>query len=82
MIYLGRVPKGEIAQEYEFDGEHANSCSICKYNGNCFAQTNDLGVYYDPPHDCDSKEDCERFYKTFIEPYRHLESKWDLVKQA
>ena len=46
MIYYFRVPKGEIGEDYEFDGEYANSCSICKYNGNCKIQTNELGVYY------------------------------------
>ena len=82
MIYLPHVPKGEIAEDYEFDGEHANSCSICKYNGNCCAEMNDLGIYYNPPHNCDSKDDCERYYYAFIKPLRHLESKWDLVKKA
>lgn len=82
MIYYFKVPKGELGEDYEFDGEYANSCSICKYNGNCEVQTNELGVYYNPPHNCDHKEECERYYKTFIEPYKHLESKWDLVKKA
>lgn len=81
MIYYAHVPQG-MGEMYEFDGEHANSCSICKYNGNCVAQMNELGIYYDPPHDCESKDDCERYYKTFIEPIRHLESKWDLVTKA
>jgi len=84
MIYLGHVPR-EFGEEYEFDGEYANSCSICKYNGNCKEDTNQINgkaVYFDPPFDCDEKEYCERYYKTFIEPFKHLESKWDLVKKA
>ena len=82
MTYFAHVPKGEIAELYEFDGEYANCCSICKYNGNCCTQMNDLGVYYNPPFDCDEKESCQKFYEAFIEPLRHLESKWDLVKKA
>lgn len=82
MIYYNRVPQGELAEDYEFDGEHANCCSICKYNGNCCAKMNDLGVYYDPPHNCEDKDDCEQYYKNFIEPIRHLESKWDLSKKV
>ena len=39
MIYYFKVPKGELSEDYEFDGEYANSCSICKYNGNCEVQT-------------------------------------------
>ena len=45
-------------------------------------QMNDLGVYYNPPFDCDEKEACQRYYESFIEPLRHLESKWNLVKKA
>lgn len=82
MVYLFHVPKGELAYDYEFDGEHANCCCICKYNGNCKESTNDLGVYYDPPLDCDEKDNCERYYLTFIESYRHLESKFDLINKA
>lgn len=77
MIYYSRVPQ-EIADQYEFDGEHANSCSICKYNGNIYYDTNDLGVYYDPPLDCDEKDCCKRYYENFVKQFRPLESKWDL----
>jgi hypothetical protein len=81
MIYFPWVPK-HLAEEYEFDGEHANSCCICKYHGNCLVEANELGVYYDPPLDCDEKETCEKWYKTFIEPIKKCDSKWDLVKKA
>ena len=65
MIYFFRIPPG-MGEDYEFDGEHANCCAVCKYNCNTYVETNECGVYYDPPLDCDSKDDCENWYETFI----------------
>ena len=77
MIYFGRVPIG-MCEEYEFDGDHANCCCNCKYNGNTCEETNECGVYFDPPPNCDSKDDCERWYETFIKQYKKCDCRWDL----
>lgn len=68
MIYLGTVPKGlaKEGERFEFDGEHANCCRLCKYHCNSLFDMNDTGTYYEPPPDCDELECCKRFYETFI----------------
>lgn len=81
MIYFGRVPIG-MGEEYEFDGDHANCCCNCKYNGNTCVETNECGVYYDPPPNCDEKDDCERWYETFIEQYKKCDCRWDLRNEC
>lgn len=84
MIYYAHVPRctEDIMDLYEFDGEHANCCSNCKYNGNCVTQMNDLVVYYNPPLDCDSKDDCKRYYERFIKNLKPIEGYWDLGNKA
>ena len=81
MVYFAKIPPG-MGEDYEFDGEHANCCAVCKYNCNTYVETNECGVYYDPPLDCDSKDDCENWYETFIKQYKKCDSRWDLRNQC
>lgn len=77
MIYYAHVPANDVDGLYEFDGEHANCCSICKLHGNIFWDMNDLGVYYEPPLDCDEKDCCQRHYDLFVKSRRPCHSKWE-----